>query len=62
MGAAFLGLTDERPDRTELTSLGEEVVRFALRRYDSVDAALSTFEEWRGSRTRFCDLAPEWGS
>ncbi|WP_224267786.1 hypothetical protein [Haloprofundus salinisoli] len=60
-GAAFLGLTDERPDRTELTSLGEEVVRFALHRYDSVDAALATFDDWRGSRKRFCDLAPEWG-
>jgi len=38
------------------------VVRFALRRYDSVDATLSAFDGWRGSRERFCDLAPAWGS
>jgi len=60
-GAAFLGLVEERPDRVALTSLGEEVVRFALDRYGSVDAALDSFEEWRRSRTRFYDLAPEWG-
>lgn len=60
-GAAFLGLIEERPDRVELTPLGEEVVRFALRRYGSVDAALVEFEDWQGSRTRFCELAPEWG-
>jgi hypothetical protein len=59
-GAAFLGLVDERPD-VRLTPLGEEVVRFALRRSGSVDEALATFEEWQGSRRRFCDLAPEWG-
>lgn len=61
-GAAFLGLIDERPERIALAPLGEEVVRFALRRYDSVDAALSAFDGWRGSRERFCDLAPAWGS
>ncbi|SEO94898.1 hypothetical protein SAMN04487948_108150 [Halogranum amylolyticum] len=60
-GATFLGLIEENPDRTELTSLGEEVVRFALHRYGSADAALTSFEDWRGSRNRFCDLAPEWG-
>jgi hypothetical protein len=60
-GAAFLGLLEERPDRTALTPLGEEVVRFALDRYGSVDAALAEFEQWQGSRTRFCDLSPEWG-
>ena len=60
-GAAFLGLIDERPDRVELTPLGREAVRFALDRYGSVDEALRAFEEWRGSRERFCDLAPEWG-
>lgn len=60
-GATFLGLIEERPDRIDFTPLGEEVVRFALGRYGSVDAALRVFEDWQGSRTRFCDLAPEWG-
>jgi len=60
-GAAFLDLIEERPDRVDLTPLGREVVRFALDRYGSVDAALREFEDWQGSRKRFCDLAPEWG-
>lgn len=60
-GASFLGLHTERPDRVELTPLGEEVVRFALDRYGSVDAALADFEEWKRSRARFCELAPDWG-
>ena len=60
-GAAFLGLVEERPDRIELTPLGREVVRFALSRYGSVEDALGQFEEWQGSRQRFCDVAPEWG-
>ena len=60
-GAAFLGLIEERPDRTVLTPLGEEVVRFALDRYDSVDQVLTTFETWQRSRKRFCEVAPEWG-
>ena len=60
-GAAFLGLVDIDPDDPRLTPLGAEVVRFARRRYDSVADALAAFEEWRGSRQRFCDLAPEWG-
>lgn len=60
-GASFLGLLEERPDRLELTSLGREVVRFALGRYDSVDAALEVFDGWRRSRERFCAVAPEWG-
>jgi hypothetical protein len=63
-GAAFLGLIETRPERadgTALTPLGAEVVRFALRRYDSVDAALGAFESWQRSSRRFCDLAPEWG-
>ena len=59
-GAVFLGLVDEGPT-DDLTPLGEEVVRFALSRYDSVDAALATFERWQGSRKRFCDVASEWG-
>jgi hypothetical protein len=60
-GAAFLDLIEERPDRVELAPLGREVVRFALDRHGSVDDALGAFEGWRGSRKRFCDLAPEWG-
>ncbi|MEF8883914.1 MAG: hypothetical protein V5A44_02165 [Haloarculaceae archaeon] len=60
-GAAFLGLVEEHPDRIALTPLGGEVVRFALRRYASVDDALRAFEDWAGSRKRFCDVAPEWG-
>ncbi|MFB6236664.1 MAG: hypothetical protein ABEH81_12890 [Halopenitus sp.] len=60
-GAAFLGLIEERPDRTQLTSLGREVVRFALREYADVDAALRGFENWAGSPKRFSTLAPKWG-
>jgi hypothetical protein len=60
-GAAFLGLVDDRPDGVRLTALGEEVVRFALDRYGSVDAALQAVAEWKRSRRRFCDLAPGWG-
>lgn len=61
-GAVFLGLVEQRAARTELTPLGSEVVRFALDRHGTIDAALSAFEDWRGSRTRFCELAPAWGS
>lgn len=60
-GAAFLGLVTEQPGGVRLTPLGEEVVRFALDRYGSVDAALDCFEAWKGSRTRFVDDAPAWG-
>ena len=60
-GAAFLGLIEERPNGETLTSLGEEVVRFALDRYTSVEAALLEFENWKRKRTRFSELAPEWG-
>jgi hypothetical protein len=60
-GAAFLGLIDEGPARTELTPLGHEVVRFAMDRYGSVDAALDEFADWKRSRQRFCELAPAWG-
>lgn len=60
-GAAFLGLVEEQPDRMDLTPLGREVIRFAMRQYGSVDTALSTFEDWQGSRRRFAEIAPEWG-
>jgi len=60
-GAAFLGLIDDEPNRTTLTPLGEEVVRFGLDRFGSVDAALDEFSAWKRSRKRFCELAPGWG-
>ncbi|WP_044950772.1 hypothetical protein [Halorhabdus tiamatea] len=60
-GAAFLGLVDADPDGTTLTPLGSEVVRFARHRYGTVADALAAFEAWQGSRTRFSELAPEWG-
>lgn len=61
-GAKFLGLIVDHPDGDErLTSLGQEVVRFALDRYGSVETALDAFEAWHGSRRRFCEVAPEWG-
>jgi hypothetical protein len=63
-GAEFLGLVQEAPDRSgrsTLTPLGEEVVRFALDEYGSVDAALDEFANWQRSQQRFCELAPKWG-
>jgi hypothetical protein len=60
-GAAFLGLIDERHAETTLTPLGREVVRFAERRYESVEGALREFENWYRSTGRFYDTAPEWG-
>ncbi|QSG04896.1 hypothetical protein [Halapricum desulfuricans] len=60
-GAAFLGLIDERGASYRLTSLGQEVVRFALREYPALDDALAAFEQWQRSRKRFRDLAPRWG-
>jgi hypothetical protein len=60
-GAEFLGLVELTPSGPELTALGREVVRFAVERYGSVDAALAEFETWKRSRTRFSKLAPEWG-
>ncbi|RLM62653.1 hypothetical protein [Halorubrum sp. Atlit-26R] len=60
-GAAFLNLIDDQPASPRLTPLGREVVRFALREYGSVEAAIATFDDWKRSRERFCDLAPKWG-
>ena len=60
-GAVFLGLVADRPDGIELSPLGQEVVRFALREYGTVDAALNGFADWKRSQQRFCDLAPRWG-
>jgi hypothetical protein len=60
-GAAFLDLVREAPDGVRLRPLGREVVRFALGRYGSVEAALEEFAAWHGSPTRFVDLAPAWG-
>jgi len=58
-GARFLGLLDGTPER--LTSLGREVVRFAVEEHGSVDRALDRFADWAGSPQRFVDLAPRWG-
>ena len=60
-GASFLGLVDERPDRAVLTPLGEEVVRFAMNRYASVETALEAFGDWKRSGKRFITVAPQWG-
>ncbi|ELY61471.1 hypothetical protein C491_01397 [Natronococcus amylolyticus DSM 10524] len=60
-GAVFLGLLEAAPGGAELTSLGEEVVRFAKHNYGSCKGALSEFEAWYRSRKRFVDLAPAWG-
>jgi hypothetical protein len=60
-GAAFLDLIGDGPTGTHLTPLGNEVVRFALREYGSVDAALDVFDDWKRSRKRFCTVAPKWG-
>ncbi|SDM73383.1 hypothetical protein SAMN04487949_2435 [Halogranum gelatinilyticum] len=60
-GAVSLGLIESHPAGDRLTQLGREVVRFARREYGSVDAALDAFDDWKGSPTRFCDLAPRWG-
>lgn len=60
-GASFLNLITVEPNYERLTPLGKEVVRFAFREYGSVDAALSTFDDWKRSRKRFYDLAPKWG-
>ncbi|NUB89697.1 hypothetical protein HT576_01430 [Haloterrigena sp. SYSU A121-1] len=59
-GAAFLGLIDDGTT-IELTSLGDEVIRFAKARYGTVERALEEFEDWHGSPKRFSELAPEWG-
>lgn len=60
-GALFLGLVEETGPDLELTSLGQEVVRFALREYEDVGEALQQFEDWQRSRRRFTDVAPRWG-
>jgi len=58
-GARFLGLLDGTPE--QLTSLGHEVVRFAIEEHGSVDRALGEFSNWAGRSKRFVDLAPRWG-
>ncbi len=60
-GAAFLDLIDDGPAGVTLTPLGQEVVRFARRRYGSVESALEEFAGWYRSSKRFIDLAPAWG-
>ena len=60
-GAVFLGLVVEAGSEFHLTTLGQEVVRFALREYGSVETALQQFETWKRSRKRFTEIAPRWG-
>lgn len=60
-GALFLGLVVEAGPKFQLTTLGQEVVRFALREYDDIDSAFQQFEGWQRSRKRFIDIAPQWG-
>ncbi len=60
-GAAFLGLVSERPDGVQLTPLGREVVRFAVNRHGTVESAVESFQRWKRSGQRFCEIAPEWG-
>jgi hypothetical protein len=60
-GAVFLGLVVESGPDLQLTTLGQEVGRFALREYDSLDSALTQFKDWQRSRKRFVDIAPLWG-
>ena len=57
-GAILLNLVDEQPNGDSLTHLGAEVVRFARDQHGSVTAALTEFDTWTGSRTRFTELAP----
>ncbi len=60
-GALFLGVVIKNGPYLQLTALGEEVVRFALREYNTVDSALREFEKWQRSRKRFTEVAPRWG-
>ncbi|MBV0901550.1 hypothetical protein [Haloarcula salina] len=60
-GAVFLNLVDDSRGSLALTPLGREVVRFALRTAGSVDAALDGFADWKRSRKRFVEVAPQWG-
>jgi len=59
-GAILLNLVDDQPHGDSLTHLGAEVVRFARDQHGSVTAALTEFDTWTGSRTRFTELAPRW--
>jgi len=59
-GAILLNLVDEQPNGDSLTHLGTEVVRFARDQHGSITAALTEFDTWTGSRTRFTELAPRW--
>lgn len=60
-GAEFLGLIDTTGSSETLTSLGKEVIRFAVSKHGSVDIALENFADWKRSRKRFTEVAPQWG-
>lgn len=59
-GAILLGLVEPSGGDDQLTALGAEVVRFAIRRHGSLESALDAFDEWTGRSTRFTELAPRW--
>ncbi len=60
-GAEFLGLVNTSGAQDRLTSLGKEVVRFAVSEHGSVESALEKFIDWQGSRSRFADVERRWG-
>jgi hypothetical protein len=60
-GAEFLGLIDTTGGSEDLTSLGKEVVRFAVSKHGDVETALEKFADWKRSRKRFTEVAPQWG-
>jgi hypothetical protein len=61
MGAEFLGLVDTTSADGRLTSLGREVVRFAVSEHGDIESALEEFDGWRRSQKRFTEVAPKWG-
>jgi len=63
-GARFLGLVrTNSTDEIELTPLGCEVARYAIRKHGSIGAALEEISGWggRGNRTDLIDKHEGWG-
>ncbi len=60
-GAVFLGLINETPRGPKVTSLGQEVTRYAIDLDGDLTTALSRFVDWQRSRKRFVDIAGPWG-
>ena len=62
-GAAFLGLVEEAPSGdVKLTSLGRELVRYAIDLEGDLQVAIERFEDWKRSTERFVNVAGEWGT